>query len=100
MNEYDWIRRFYEIKNEIFSSYGLVPMVSPEDFEELAELTEPEVVKVRRRLKTALVFIEKSNDQELCAWCILNDDGCEDCEYGKRHGIYKNCISNRCFSNQ
>lgn len=93
MNKYlrFYLEGFILRKGKIIKELTGIDYITDEDKEEMREWTDPNILTIVHN------FYKESSDMSICPWCILSGyitcsyyektKVCQNCGYGKRHGI-------------
>ena len=91
-NEKQQLINYLKEKNKLFQAEvnREIPVLTNEkDFEEIRSWSDDQVEKAYITLYCALNGINTATDADLCPWCAIyyKTNKCQNCGYGKRHGI-------------
>lgn len=64
----------------------------PDDYDDIDEWSPDEINYIYDYLHHVYKILSPQHvrDTQLCPWCIINNDECEQCSYATRHGLCEN----------
>ena len=90
MNYQEKIIKFVQLKNEIIEKETNIKYIDQEDIDDIKKWSEKECNNIYDDLQFYIYSTRNINEltEFTCIWCFKHfAEGCENCEYGIRHGI-------------